>query len=143
MAVLDAHIRLGFSADTGASSLVGQGHRTPEDLEQQLTPEEVVGSCKSLHSPGGDDANPVALLYTGGQFPPRPALFVPDPGETVLAVAEKSLEQAIHFVRHCLLASCPCVPRMIALPNVPCLVWLEADKTSDAEPDSSDFSETA
>lgn len=52
LAVLNAQIRLGFSANPAGASLVGWGFRTPKDLEQ-LTSKEVFGTCKSLRSPGG------------------------------------------------------------------------------------------
>ena len=99
MAMLNAYIRLGFSNAAGAS-LIAQGFVTPEDLEQ-LTSEEVVGLRKSLRSPGGLIPKPVAILGVNGALPPGGVpLFVANPGETVGAMAEKSLKQAIYFVHH-------------------------------------------
>ena len=65
MAMLNnVHIRLGFSNAAGAS-LIAQGFAPPEDLEQELTSEEVLGLCKSLYSPGGLIPNPFLLLGGG------------------------------------------------------------------------------
>ena len=132
-AMLNAFIRLGFSNAAGAS-LIAQGFATPEDLEQ-LTSEEIVGLCKSLRSPGGLIPNPAAVPGGDGALPPGVPLFVANPGENVGAMAEKSLKQAIYFVRHRIRISRPCTPPSLTLVNVRRLYQLTADETSYVEPD--------
>ena len=135
MAMLNAYLRLGFSNAAG-TSWIDQGFAAPEDLEQ-LTSEEVVGLCKGLRSPEGLIPNPaVAILGADGVLPPGVPLFVANPGETVGAMAEKSLKQAIYFVRHRICISCPCSPPALTLAKCSsCLFQLKADKTAYVEPD--------
>ena len=100
MAMLNAqYIHLSFFNAAGAR-LIAQGFAAPDNLEQ-LTSKEVVGLCKCLRSPGGLIPKPVAILGVNGALPPGGVpLFVANPGETVGAMAEKSLKQAIYFVHH-------------------------------------------
>ena len=130
MAMLNACIHLGFSNAAG-TSLIAQGFAAPEDLEQ-LTSKEGIGLCKSLRLPGGLIPNPVAIIGVDGALPPGGVpLFVANPGETVCAMAEKSLKQAIYFVVcHGIRISCPCSPVALTLPNVRRLFQLrKADET--------------
>lgn len=73
--LLNTCIRLGFSANAGAS-LVGRGFGTPKDLEE-LTSKEVVRSRQSLLSPGGGVPNPVTVPDAAGKDPLRCPLVCP------------------------------------------------------------------
>ena len=70
-----------------------------------------------------------------GRLPPGVPLFVANPGETVGAMAEKSLKQTIYFVPHRIRISRPCPPPALTLANVRRLYQLTADETSYVEPD--------
>jgi hypothetical protein len=133
MAMLNAYDRLGFSPAAGAN-IVNQGFGTPEDLEQ-LSSEEVSTLCKSLRSPGGLIPNPAAVPDDQGVVPAGVPLFIRDPGENVGAMPEKSLKQAIYFVRHRIRVGRTCGPQNITLRNVRRLHQLKLDEDSYTEPD--------
>jgi hypothetical protein len=128
----NAFVRLGFS-DAAAENIVEQGFGTPEDLEQ-LTSDEVVGLCKSLRSPGGMIPNPDAIADAAGNIAIGVPLFVRDPGENVGAMPEKSLKQAIYFVRHRIRIGRASTPASIMLRNVRHLFQLKHDEESYVEP---------
>jgi hypothetical protein len=132
MAMLNAFVCLGFS-DAAAENIVEQGFGTPEDLEQ-LTSDEVVGLCKCLRSPGGMIPNPATIADAAGNIAIGVPLFVRDPGENVGAIPEKSLKQAIYFVRHRIRIGRASTPASITLRNVRHLFQLKHDEESYAEP---------